>query len=86
MVQRRQKKYNKLIPGDIVRVKHETRGAMDGGTVGEVFRCGKHPNYGVRIFVWFGMNYSSGMPMTVAFSPHQLEPANALDRLAWESR
>jgi hypothetical protein len=84
MVQRRQRKYNKLIPGDIVRVKHESRGAGDGGSVGRVYRCGKHPSFGLRIFVWFGMNYANGSPMTLAFSPHQLEPASALERLAWE--
>jgi len=84
MVQRRQNKYNKLVKGDVVRVKHESRGTMSGGSVGQVYKCGKHPAHGLRIFVYFGLNYANGKPMTVAFLPHQLELANALDRLAWE--
>jgi hypothetical protein len=84
MAQQRRAKFNKLRKGDIVRVKRESAGAGTPGSVGRVHKCVKHP-LGLRVFVEFGMRYASGDPMTLSFSPHQLEPASALDRLAWET-
>ena len=83
MAQRRKSKFNKLKPGDIVRVLHSTRGAAESGSVGRVHKCQK-TMVGLRIFVHFGMNYADGKPMLMTFSPHQLEPASSLDRLAWD--
>lgn len=85
MPPKRRPKYNKLLKGDIVRVRPECRGAAEPGQVGRIEKFEKYPVQGVKVFVFFGLHYASGKRMLMTFSPHQLEPASALDRLAWET-